>query len=62
MFIFLKIGCLGRHWVYSPTFAGMVLKSLLGTATLSESMHKKNGSFSAKISCGCQSRLWSQST
>ena len=62
MFIFKKIGFLGKHWVYSPTFAGMVLKSLLGTATLSESMHKGNGSFSPKISWGCQSRVWSQST
>ena len=50
MFIVKKFGLLGKNWVGCPTFAGMVLKSLLGTATLSESMHKENERFSTKIS------------
>ena len=55
-----KFGLLGKNWVDCPNFAGMVLKSLHGTATLSESMHKENGSIQAKISEGSQSRVWSQ--
>ena len=62
MFIVKKFGLLGKNWVGCPTFAGMVLKSLLGTATLSESMHKDDGSIQAKISGGSQSRVWSQFT
>ena len=57
-----KFGLLGKNWVDCPNFAGMVLKSLLGTATLSEGMHKENERFSTKLSWGSQSRVWSQFT
>ena len=38
MFIFLKIGCLGKNGMYQSSFPDMVLKSLLSTTTLSEGL------------------------